>query len=966
MIKFTNAAIVLLAIFSVQIVVAQSVSGVKGKTSKKYVQNIKRLDGLPDINPSANIRVPNKNWEVPVWPVDKNKIIYEEAVGAYHQPRQTRETSPAPDTSFHALEDNGSSIPPDVNGCAGPNHLMITLNTGVRIQDRQGNNLFSTSLSNFWDVLPGNGGTFDPKIIYDPYNNRWIMVTPSGSNSVDSKLYLGVSQTSDPLGDWNMYWIDPDESNHTWFDYPSIGFNKKWITISGNMFGGDFYRTVFVFDKMAVYNGDDDVNFTRFATTQGFTIVPSITYDTIVEDQYLISTSNGNTGGMGYINKFKLDGPLDNPQFQFEGSIGIPEPWANGAGDQGNFLPQMGSPELINSVDARMENVIYRNGKLWAVHHVFLPADNPQRTAVQWWNLDTEGVILERGRVDDTTNVFSFAFATIAVNKKEDVFIGFDVFSGTQYASAGYAYKSHYDEAGSMRAYYQFKDGLSPYYKTFGGGRNRWGDYSNTCVDPVNDLDFWTIQEYAELSNTANEWGTWWAYMRPAFEPETDFEADNLLIPVGETVNFQDLTAGVPDNWTWSFPGADPSSSNDQNPAAILYETEGSFDVELISSNQYGEDTLIKENFITTSSTILPEVSFSHDKTVVCLGDVVRFRDNTIYSPIQWDWQFNPSTVSFVNGTDQNSQNPEVVFVVATTYSVSLTVWNLNGSSEHTEFEAIVAGGYEPYFNEDFENGLDLRFWEVENPDDDITWEILPVLGYTHGAYSAGINLNDYYNFTERDRLVSPALNFEGMSKVILEFDHAYAKKYPQISDSLIVLISDDCGASWQRLLAMGDDGSGNFATHELLSGGFVPATADDWCGSGYGSQCNAINLDAYAGKSNIRIAFESYNANGNQLYIDNVHVSQFVGIDETGPANDGISVYPNPSESGFVVSFSNSDKYTKLQVVDLFGEVIAKRKINTPTERVVININENLEAGIYFVRISGEFGFVSKKIVVF
>ncbi len=966
MIKFTYAAVFFLAVFTFQIVAAQPITGVKGKTSKRYVQNIKNLQGLPDISPSANIRVPNKNWQVPDWPVDKSRIIYEEAPGTYHAASLSREMSPPPDTSFHALEDNGSSIPPDVNGCAGPNHLMITLNTGVRIQDRQGNNLFNTSLSNFWNALPGNGGTFDPKVVYDPYINRWIMVTPSGSNSADSKLYLGVSQTSDPLGDWNMYWIDPDESNHTWFDYPSIGFNKKWITISGNMFGGDFYRTVFVFDKMAAYNGDDDVNFTRFATTQGFTIVPSITYDTVVGDQYLISTSNGNSGGMGYINKFKLDGSLDNPQFQFEGSIGIPETWANGAGDQGNFLPQLGSAELINSVDSRMENVIYRNGKLWAVHHVFLPSNNPQRTAVQWWNLDTDGVILERGRVDDSTNVFSFAFATLAVNKNEDVLIGFDVFSGTQYASAGYAYKSHYDDPGSMRSYYQFKDGLSPYYKTFGGGRNRWGDYSNTCVDPVNDLDFWTIQEYAELSNSANEWGTWWAYMRPAFEPETDFEADNLLIPVGETVDFLDLTAGVPDNWTWFFPGADPSSSNDQNPSGILYDAEGSFDVELITSNQYGQDTLIKENFITTSSSILPEVLFSHDKTVVCLGDIVKFTDSTIYSPIQWDWQFNPSTVSFVNGTDQYSRNPEVVFDDASTYSVTLTVWNLNGSSELTEFEAIVAGGYEPYFNEDFENGLDLRYWEVENPDDDITWEVLPVLGYDHGSYSAGVNFNDYFNFTERDRLISPALNFEGMTNVSLEFDHAYATKYPQVSDSLIILISDDCGTTWQRMLAMGDDGSGNFATHELTSGGFVPASADDWCGSGYGSQCSAINIDLYAGKNNIKIAFESYNANGNQLYIDKVRISQFVGVGEGASANDEISIFPNPTEGSFGISIERPVGYTKLQIIDLFGKLIVSHSIYPSTERFDLNINENLPAGIYFLRISGTNGFISKKIVVY
>lgn len=965
MTKSIKIFVFLLTILSVQVLIAQTINGTKGTTSKKHTVVVKQLDGVIDSSPSANIRVPNQNWKVPDWNFDETKIIYEEPVGTYKKPTVTREISPAPDTSFHAMEDNGSSIPPDVNGTVGPDHLMVTLNTGVRIQDREGRNLFSTSLGTFWSVLPGNGGTFDPKVIYDPYNNRWIMVTPSSSSPAQSKLYLGVSTTSDPLGEWNMYWIDPDESNVTWFDFPSIGFNKKWITISGNMFGGDYYRTVFVFDKMAAYNGDEIVNFTRFATTQGFTLVPSITYDTVVEDQYLISTSNGNSGGMGYIQKFKLSGAVNNPIFEYEGAIGIPEPWSNGAGESGNFLPQLGSSELINSVDSRMEDVIYRNGKLWAVHHIFLPAGNPQRSAVQWWNLDTDGIILERGRIDDPTNLFSFAFPTIAVNANEDVFIGFDVFSETQYASAAYAYKSHYDEANTMREYYQFKDGLGPYYKTFGSGRNRWGDYSNTSVDPVNDLDFWTIQEYAEDNSQGSKWGTWWAYMRPAFQPEVEFEADNLLIPVGETVKFSDLTMGVPSNWEWTFTGAIPENSNQQNPDGILYETEGNFDVKLITSNIYGYDTLTKENYISTSSSILPDIEFTSNKTIVCTDETVQFTDKTKYSPIQWEWQFTPSTVTFINGSSQNSQNPEVVFDVAGSYTATLTVWNLNGFSEFTEFEMIKAGGYVPYFNENFENGMDFRFWTIENPDDGITWETHTVGGSGHGEYAASIYFYEYYTFTQRDRLISPSFNLEGMSNASLEFDHAYAKRYSQVSDSLIVLISEDCGETWTTLLSLGDDGNGSFATHSQTTEGFVPQTLDDWCGSGYGSQCYSVNLDQYAGSSNIKIAFESYNANGNPLYLDNVLISQFLDIDENDLSVEEIQIYPNPTNGSFVINYSDMDLFETLELVNHLGQLMTKSKINKSTSSIEINTNSELLPGVYFIKLSGHGKTISRKVVI-
>jgi len=959
----TKYFLLIIIFLSSHFVSAQYIKGTKGFTSKKHTIIVSQLEGIVDKTPLNDIKIPNKNWQVPDWQLGDSKIIYEEPAGSYKMPKSTREISPSPDTTFLGLDDSGSSIPPDVNGTVGPNHLMVTLNTEVRIQDREGNNLFTTSLSTFWAPMPGNGGTFDPKIIYDPYYDRWIMVTPSGSSSPQSKLYLGVSTSSDPLGEWNMYWIDPDESNITWFDFPSIGFNEKWITISGNMFGNDYYRTVFTFDKMAVYNGEETVEFTRFATTEGFTLVPAITYDTLVEDQYLLSTSSGNNGGMGYIKKFKLSGPVNDPVFEYEGAIGIPEPWDNGGGNSGNFLPQLGSSELINSVDSRIEDVIYRNGKLWAVHHIFLPAGNPQRTAIQWWNIDTDGIILERGRIEDPTNLFSFAFPTIAVNSLEDVFIGFDVFSETQYASAGYSYKSHYDEPNSMREYYQYKDGLGPYYKTFGGGRNRWGDYSNTSVDPLNDIDFWCIQEYAE---TNNKWGTWWAYVRPSFQPEVEFEASNIIIPIGETIDFTDLTSGVPSNWNWTFSGAEPTNSDLQNPEEILYETEGNFDVELITTNIYGADTLLKENYITTSSTLLPEIEFEANKTTVCTGETVIFTDKSKFSPIQWEWQFDPSTITYVNGTNQNSQNPEVVFEASNTYSATLKVWNLNGYSELTEFEMIITGGYQPYFNETFENGFEQKFWTIENPDNDITWEIFETMEYGNTKLAAGINFYNYYSFTQRDRLISPPFNLEDMSSTTLEFDHAYAKRYSEVSDSLIVLISEDCGNNWTRLLALGDDGSGSFATHSQTSDGFVPQSTQDWCGEGYGSNCYSINLEQFTGKSNIKIAFESYNANGNPLYLDNIRLSQFVGIeqDEYMETNE-VQIYPNPANGSLNVNFNANSKFSKLEIINHLGQLMQYYNIDVSESSLLINTNNNLKEGIYFIRLSGQNNSIIKKIII-
>lgn len=277
----------------------------------------------------------------------------------------------------------------------------------------------------------------------------------------------------------------------------------------------------------------------------------------------------------------------------------------------------------------------------------------------------------------------------------------------------------------------------------------------------------------------------------------------------------------------------------------------------------------------------------------------------------------------------------------------------------------IKAGGYVPYFNENFENGMDFRFWTIENPDDGITWETHTVGGSGHGEYAASIYFYEYYTFTQRDRLISPSFNLEGMSNASLEFDHAYAKRYSQVSDSLIVLISEDCGETWTTLLSLGDDGNGSFATHTQTTEGFVPQTLDDWCGSGYGSQCYSVNLDQYAGSSNIKIAFESYNANGNPLYLDNVLISQFLDIDENDLSVEEIQIYPNPTNGSFVINYSDMDLFETLELVNHLGQLMTKSKINKSTSSIEINTNSELLPGVYFIKLSGHGKTISRKVVI-
>lgn len=80
--------------------------------------------------------------------------------------------------------------------------------------------------------------------------------------------------------------------------------------------------------------------------------------------------------------------------------------------------------------------------------------------------------------------------------------------------------------------------------------------------------------------------------------PIADFEANLTSIHVGDYVSFNDLSTNNPSSWEWSFEGGTPTTSDAQNPS-ILYESVGYFDVSLMTTNDYGSDMKLIEDYIT-------------------------------------------------------------------------------------------------------------------------------------------------------------------------------------------------------------------------------------------------------------------------------------------------------------------------------------------------------------------------------
>ncbi len=80
-----------------------------------------------------------------------------------------------------------------------------------------------------------------------------------------------------------------------------------------------------------------------------------------------------------------------------------------------------------------------------------------------------------------------------------------------------------------------------------------------------------------------------------------DFSADKTTLKVGEKVNFNDLSSGVPSSWTWTFTGATQVTSFQQNPTGIEYASPGTFPVKLKASNGISIDSITKTAYITVT-----------------------------------------------------------------------------------------------------------------------------------------------------------------------------------------------------------------------------------------------------------------------------------------------------------------------------------------------------------------------------
>jgi hypothetical protein len=451
-------------------------------------------------------------------------------------------SSPAPAQSFMGLDDiprvgtNTLTIPPDVDGAVGPDRILEGLNNNYRVFDKATGAILSTvSISTFW-AATGAGSVFDPKTLYDPVAQRWIAVALSDAHSTASSILVGVSQTSDPNGAWNLFRVLGDNTGVNWVDFPNVGFNPSWIAVNVNLFtvssstanGSRCLIMDYAQARAGTFAG-------AYANGTGFCSSPVATASATEPTLYVPTHLSSASG------TYRLDtitGPVGTPVYTVGATRSRGTTWTQ---PTGSILPQApplsgsgacGLPAcMIETQDAQIRSTPqFRDGSIWYAQTIGLPAGGLTHTAVQWTRLEAAtGNVLDGGRIDEPAATGNnggkwYAYPHAAVNGAGDAIVCFSQFSASQFPSAGYAMRFAADAAGTLREPVIVHAGEDYYRKDFGSGRNRWGDYAKAQVDPADDESLWLVAQYAEArtgtddgatGSNSSRWGTWWARIGP-------------------------------------------------------------------------------------------------------------------------------------------------------------------------------------------------------------------------------------------------------------------------------------------------------------------------------------------------------------------------------------------------------------------------------------------------------------------
>ncbi len=329
------------------------------------------------------------------------------------------------------------------------------------------------------------------------------------------------------------------------------------------------------------------------------------------------------------------------------------------------------------------------------------------------------------------------------------------------------------------------------------------------------------------------------------------------------------------------------------------------------------------------NTSFAPAPDFAANTNTICVNQSVAFTDLSIGNPTTWNWTFaggSPSTSTL--------PNPTISYSATGIYNVTLTISNSNGSNSITKTSFInVTIPQQIPFSEGFTASATPSNWEnYDQGNDGVIWEHSLLAG-GFGTSSQSVYFDNFNNDVnrKRDELRTPKFDFSFSSHPLLLFDRAYARYDNTYTDTLAVLVSNDCGYSYTQVYIKGNT---NLATAPDKSSSIFTPTATQW-------KRDTIDLSAYAGDPNVMVSFQNRGFYGQAIYLDNINISNSAITSVNNLIYDAkITVYPNPSSGNITLNlFSAIKENYHLEIFNAIGKKIYSEQL--------IDFNGNLKKEI-------------------
>lgn len=252
-------------------------------------------------------------------------------------------------------------------------------------------------------------------------------------------------------------------------------------------------------------------------------------------------------------------------------------------------------------------------------------------------------------------------------------------------------------------------------------------------------------------------------------------------------------------------------------------------------------------------------------------------------------------------------------------------------------------------------DALDDVNWISINEDNAIGWE-LAAIPYESSSKTAYINLYNYEQRKQIDWLISPVLDFSSAREASMTFKASYARN-TDFRDQMQILIAENCSGYFNTVLAIYNSNDLSITNSEEF---WEPQSRNDWKEHG-------VDLSAYAGRQDLRIAFKVINDYGNNLYLDDIEFYTTAEDKRVSSAQNSYTLYPNPATDGqFQLAFNTSERQAvMIYIYDQLGkEILFKEYPNTLNQTYYFDL-KGKSPGVYYIHARGKDFIRSKKLLL-